>query len=638
MVSLNLRMLAVLLLGACLAWGLNRGILWLGNSLIDRVYMTPARQYQRQEDLVRRLTDYVRQNNVASDDATALSAWCRDVRHVYLSIYKDGNEVLGTDGAYVVETYLETYTDNELLNYAQQEAARTAQNTQPDAGADGYQPPTSDEEVTWELYVPAEQEDQVTQEQKGQGRGAPSADGDDAAPGERTLTQKATVSDGDSALTQEKTLPAEDTTPTQEETISAGDDALTQEKTVPAEDITLTQEETITAEDGASAEQPEVLTEGVTAHAAPLEGDADFDGEVIYNDATGEYVADLATGEMLPVNILYQVPFADGDSMVSLVDYSEMGYYNLVQTVSLAVAVVVLLGALLAYTSSLTRRVTTMSRMVARVADGDLEAPIVPHGRDELYLLATDVEAMRNAIVQRLHGEQQAWQANNQLITAISHDIRNPLTSLIGYTDLLAGGQVDDPDLQRQYIATCRDKAYQLKELTDELFGYFVVFGSPTLKVSVEELDLCILLGQLLGEAVFHLQSQGQQVHYTPLPGDRSATAKVDVLLLKRVIDNLFSNIRKYADPALPVCVRAELQPADAPTGVTITLANGITQKGKRTESNRIGLRTCAKIAQELHIGFTHGPKQGDPTRYVVQLCIPADVLPAPQAPPDAPA
>lgn len=612
MVSLNLRMLAVLLLGACLAWGLNRGILWLGNSLIDRVYMTPARQYQRQEDLVRRLTEYVRENAVASDDAAALSAWCRDVRHVYLSIYKDGNEVLGTDGAYVVETYLETYTDNELLNYAQQEAARTAQNTQPDVGTDEYQPFYSDEEVVWEEVSPAEQEDQGAQEQEGQGQRAPSADGNDAVPGEQTLTQKTTVFAGDSVLTQEETIFAEDATPTQEETVAA--------------------------ENGAGTEQAEVLTEEAAARPAPLEEDADFDGEVIYNDATGEYVADLTTGEMLPVNILYQVPFADGDSMVSLVDYSEMGYYNLVQTVSLAVAVVVLLGALLAYTSSLTRRVTTMSRMVARVADGDLEAPIVPHGRDELYLLATDVEAMRNAIVQRLHGEQQAWQANNQLITAISHDIRNPLTSLIGYTDLLAGGQVDDPDLQRQYIATCRDKAYQLKELTDELFGYFVVFGSPTLKVSVEELDLCILLGQLLGEAVFHLQSQGQQVHYTPLPGDRSATAKVDVLLLKRIFDNLFSNIRKYADPALPVCVRAELQPADAPTGVTITLANGITQKGKRTESNRIGLRTCAKIAQELHIGFTHGPKQGDPTRYVVQLCIPADILPAPQEPSDAPA
>ena len=238
--------------------------------------------------------------------------------------------------------------------------------------------------------------------------------------------------------------------------------------------------------------------------------------------------------------------------------------------------------------------------MVARVAAGELEATIAVRGTDEVAQLAADVDAMRGTIVERLHSEQAAWQANNQLITAISHDIRNPLTSLIGYADLLAAGQESDPERQRQYLAACRDKAYQLKALTDELFGYFVVFGSPKLSVQPEQLDLGILLEQLLGEAVFRLQSEGRTVEYTPLPVLSPVAATVDTALLKRLFDNLFSNIDKYADFSRPVTVHA----AFGGSGVDITLKNAVAPRRWRTESSNIGLRTCKRIAQELSLTF----------------------------------
>lgn len=455
--SLNLRMVLVVLAGILAAYLTFSAMDELSYQVITRVYMDAAAQKQREQTMVARLTDYVQQNELSSTDSAALGAWCRQTGDVYISVYKDGYEILGTDGSYVTTTDISSYTDDENIGQAQEKAQIAANNTY-----NGVQ----------QLELPA---------------------------GEEEL--------------------------------------------------------------GA-------LTYG-----------ADWYGT------------------------LYTVPFADGDALVSLVEYSELHYYTLASTFSLVLAIAVLVGVILLFTARLTRRVTAMSRMVARVAAGELEAPITVRGTDEVAQLAADVDAMRGTIVERLRSEQAAWQANNQLITAISHDIRNPLTSLIGYADLLASGQETDPGHIRQYLSACRDKAYQLKTLTDELFGYFVVFGSPKLKVETERLDLRILLEQLLGEAVFRLQSEGRAVEYTPLPEQLAIFAELDPALLKRLFDNLFSNIDKYADPAHPVLVQA----VPEPDAVTVTLKNAVAPRSFRTESSSIGLRTCKRIAQELLLDFDCG-------------------------------
>ena len=467
--SLRLRMVLVLLAGILAAYVTCCTVDEIGYRLIERVYMSQSAQKQREQAMVEQLRLYVEEKDVSSTDAAALSGWCREKGYVYLSIYRDGSEILGTDGNYVTDTQLESYTGDVNVEQAQEKNQLSAANT----------------------YTGAQE------------------------------------------------LPA------------------------------------------ATPELPAATPE------LPAATDA------------GTGTAEVTYGEEW-FGTLYRIPFADGDAMVGLVEYSETRYYTILSTVSIAAGVAVLLGAVLLFAGSLTRRVTAMSRMVARVAAGELEATIAVRGTDEVAQLAADVDAMRGTIVERLHSEQAAWQANNQLITAISHDIRNPLTSLIGYADLLAAGQESDPERQRQYLAACRDKAYQLKALTDELFGYFVVFGSPKLSVQPEQLDLGILLEQLLGEAVFRLQSEGRTVEYTPLPVLSPVAATVDTALLKRLFDNLFSNIDKYADFSRPVTVHA----AFGGGGVDITLKNAVAYRRWRTESSNIGLRTCKRIAQELSLTF----------------------------------
>ena len=201
---------------------------------------------------------------------------------------------------------------------------------------------------------------------------------------------------------------------------------------------------------------------------------------------------------------------------------------------------------------------------------------------------------MRDMILERTRNEQTAWQANSDLITAMSHDIRNPLTSLIGYLDLLEMSQDRLPEDLRSYVLASRDKAYQLKDLTGEMFRYFLVFSRGEQETHPEPYDAQILCAQLLGECAAELRSRGFDVNLMPLT--TPCTVTTDVQMLKRVTDNLLSNMKKYADPAAHLTILAECENGR----LHICFANRARKELARVESNHIGLRTCEAILQLL--------------------------------------
>ena len=169
----------------------------------------------------------------------------------------------------------------------------------------------------------------------------------------------------------------------------------------------------------------------------------------------------------------YTVQFADGAYRVALCDYSESRLFGYAQVGALVLAFVAYSCIAFSFTRRLTRRVTRLSEAVG--AAGALNRTIPVVGTDELARLAASVNTMRDTILERTRNEQTALQANSDLITAMSHDIRNPLTSLIGYLDLLEMQQAQLPEDLRRYVLASRDKAYQLKDLTGEMFRYFLV-------------------------------------------------------------------------------------------------------------------------------------------------------------------
>lgn len=190
--------------------------------------------------------------------------------------------------------------------------------------------------------------------------------------------------------------------------------------------------------------------------------------------------------------------------------------------------------------------------------------------------------------------ESHAWEANAELITAISHDIRTPMTSMLGYLGLLNDSGFEDKERCRQFTASAYAKAMDLKELTDELFRYFLVYGKAELELSLESYDGRLLLEQLLGEAEFDLIDSGFRVQRIEFKGECSVSA--DPLYLKRTLDNMISNIKKYADPERPIMVITELTDGK----LSVCISNYVKRSMDKVESTKIGIRTCRKIMEAM--------------------------------------
>ena len=320
---------------------------------------------------------------------------------------------------------------------------------------------------------------------------------------------------------------------------------------------------------------------------------------------------------------VYPIYFTDGPMQAVVYDFSESRLYTLTTLVSVVLGCLVLVCFMLTYNSGITRSITTISKEVQQIGRGDLAVRLEkPHGNDELAKLTESVEQMRLSLQSKTEEEKKALKQNSDLITALSHDIRNPLTALLGYLDIISARMPELPADVAGYLAACQDKAVRIKTLTDELFRYSLLFSNDELPMHPEAYDAYVLLEQLLGEAQAELESAGFAVRMV-MP-DTFCRIRVDVPYFKRVLDNLFANVRKYADPSQPVSIAA------LPEERTfhICICNVVRTDPGQVESNKIGLRTAEKIVTQMGGRFLRHEADGKFTAEVVLPVAPEETQP----------
>lgn len=308
------------------------------------------------------------------------------------------------------------------------------------------------------------------------------------------------------------------------------------------------------------------------------------------------------------------VEFADGVYQVSIYDFSEEPLYKVITIAAYAVAIAIFIFIMMLYHQATIKQIIKLSREVENIAGGNLEGAITVRSRNEIGVLAQHVDSMRDSIMREMRAEQEAWNANSDLITRMSHDIRTPLTVLLGFLELLDEGSFSQEETYTSYLSICKKNAYQLKELADKLFQYFLVFGHRDCGLKPEVTDAQVLLEQLIGEHQVLLEEQGWQVENRRL--EDHSLVEVDPVYVKRLFDNLFSNIEKYADPARLVSI-TQLLEGDC---IRVTLHNFIAPNPNPVESTNIGLKTCERIVQQLGGIFRYEKSE---TEFVVKFTLP---------------
>ena len=215
---------------------------------------------------------------------------------------------------------------------------------------------------------------------------------------------------------------------------------------------------------------------------------------------------------------------------------------------------------------------------------------------------------MRSSMLENIEKEHAALESNRELITAMSHDIRTPLTVLLGYLDIM---KLNAPqgDMQ-QYIEASERTALRLKKMSDDMFSYFLAYGGA-IEVSVQECDARTLIDQMLSGHVFLLREQGYNIEFNFESEDNDFLSRVIVVTdppqLMRIVENIFSNIMKYADKekAISIFVGAETDE------LTIKVSNYVALNPDLAQKNGIGLRSCMKLANAMDVRFSSGEEDG---------------------------
>ena len=262
---------------------------------------------------------------------------------------------------------------------------------------------------------------------------------------------------------------------------------------------------------------------------------------------------------------------------------------GLLAFVAFSLCFVVLISRKVAYITQLKHELDILS-------GGQLECPVTITGRDELGELASGIDQMRRSIMKHQENEIQMRSANSELITAMSHDLRTPLTSLLAYLEIVERRKYTDEEQMHILIHKSVRQTMRIKHMADQLFEYFRVYATEWESADMETIDADQLFQQILGDYAYAMENKGLSVKTDFVPA--AAQIKTNADLLQRALDNLYSNLLKYADPEEPVRISYSRENGC----VLLSIANGVRIHQAKNESTGIGLITCRRII-EYHKG-----------------------------------
>lgn len=295
------------------------------------------------------------------------------------------------------------------------------------------------------------------------------------------------------------------------------------------------------------------------------------------------------------VSSYFQLDFSDISCDVFISDFSQVTVRDTCQTVAL-VTVFAIFSLVMFWDSSYKmKQIRIISNGVRTIEQTGLPPSIPIKSRDEFGYLTYGIQSMSESLIRKNQQEKEAWQANYDLITTMSHDLRTPLTILLGYLDLLQDYEHLSDDQVKQYLSLSTEKASQIKTLSNELFQYFLIFTNEELQLQLSPYSANELIESCLSNFFYLLQNSGFQLDLSLID---HGYCMLDLNYFQRVLDNLTSNLLKYANPDYPITV--QLVQA---SHLRLSITNQIINK-KYQESSQIGLKTCRKIMERLGGNF----------------------------------
>lgn len=265
------------------------------------------------------------------------------------------------------------------------------------------------------------------------------------------------------------------------------------------------------------------------------------------------------------------------------------------------------------------------------IANGNYDYRIPFELRGDLSKVVDSINGLVDSTVAAIEDERAIEKSKDELITNVSHDIRTPLTSIIGYLGLIEDRQYQNTDEILKYTSIAYKKAKQMKSLVEDLFEYSKV-RQPSVPVINVSFDMVQLLEQLAAD--FELEAKKKDIQILVDTTESQLVMDGDTKKLVRVFNNLITNGLKYGTHADKIIIKIEKAKNEA----VITVQNNgqpiprealdqLFDRFYRVDESRsqeisgtgLGLAITQNIVN-LHGGYIYAQSNEDWTSFIIHL------------------
>lgn len=308
----------------------------------------------------------------------------------------------------------------------------------------------------------------------------------------------------------------------------------------------------------------------------------------------------------------YDVRFTDGTFQVVVFGGYYYKTFKYMMAISVLGAFAVFLAVFLPAIRRRTRYITKLRDEIEILGSGDLDYEVTVRGNDELTDLAENLDQMRQALRHHMEEESRLTEERQTIVTKLSHDIRTPLTSMNLFADLLKRGDYETEEQRDHYINRIQENAANLTNLAEELFQAAKDTGRTA---AAGETPSGIDVVSNLADAAEALRLAGFTVQEYYAAAD--LTASVEKHAFIRILDNISSNITRYADPGEAVRFACEERGGSA----VMEFENAV---GASEESggSGIGLQNVRELMQKQ--GGSVEIEQSE-NHFLIRLILPAE-------------
>lgn len=281
------------------------------------------------------------------------------------------------------------------------------------------------------------------------------------------------------------------------------------------------------------------------------------------------------------------------DIPVMAVMYSDFTYqyYVLGMALSIVLSLLVFIFLFLRSNRKLIRYICRLNEEVQILEGGNLDYEVSVEGNDEITDLAKSMNRMRESFRSQMESEVKLHQANRQLVTEMSHDLRTPLTSIMLYLEILRSHRYSSEAELQDYLGKIDAKAHHMKAISDHLFEYSL--ETPHEKQN-EPMEVEWALSPSLKSFADDLNARGFSI-ITDTTWN-SCFIQINQEYMQRIFENIISNIVKYADPSADIVVST----FDSGKYFGLTVLNVCASETTQVESNGIGIESIRSMMQQM--------------------------------------